>query len=152
MPVDPLTITPTVVQVAALIRNRTINRLGKEVGTFDATTRPTLAEAEPLIARAARYVSISIGERFDDWPPALVETAKDAAASFAALYIEQGFYADGSNGDHTPADQLGRIAREQLGALLRDAGRGRLMRSIQLTDPADTRSDDDDLPWLSRSI
>jgi hypothetical protein len=139
MPLDPTTIRPDIPQVAALIRNRTRRPGGQEVGTFDTTTRPTASEVGPLIDRAARHVSISVGERFEDWSTGLLETAKDAAASFAALYIEQSYYGDGSSPDAGPADQLGRIARETLAALLRDGGRGRLLRSVQMTDEDDPR-------------
>jgi hypothetical protein len=133
MPVDPAQITPEIDAVGALIRTRTIDRHGRELGTFTDQTRPTDSEVGPLLDRAARYVSIAVGERFADWTPALLATARDAVASFAALYVEQSYYADASSRDQEqPADQLGRIAREQLRALQRDAGRGRLGRSIQL--------------------
>lgn len=135
MPLDPSTIRPTVAEVGALVRKRTRLPGGTEVGTFDHRTRPTASEVEPLIAKAARHVSINIGERFEDWTPGLLETAKDAVASFAALYVEQSYYGEGSSPDNGDADQLGRIARETLAALLRDGGRGRLLRSVGMVDP-----------------
>lgn len=137
MPLDPTTITPSIAEVGALIRKRTRLPGGQEVGTFDDRTRPTASEVTPLIARAARHVSINVGERFEEWGPGLLATAKDAAASFAALYVEQSYYGEGSSPDSSDADQLGRIARETLAALMRDGGRGRLLRTVQFASPTD---------------
>lgn len=137
MTVDPAAIQPTPAEVASHIHTRTRDEVGREHGTFDAETRPTETELTPLIARASRYVSREIGDRFTAWTDELAEAAKDTVAAFAALYVEQSFYDDEGTDGNTAADRLGRIAREQLAALLHEGGRGRLLGSVQMAAPTD---------------
>ncbi|MFT4034508.1 MAG: hypothetical protein QM679_02920 [Patulibacter sp.] len=117
---DPATITPSVAEVAALIVSRTRSTLGGLEGTFTADTVPTDVEAAQHAARAARYVALRLGT-VRTTAGDLGTAAKDCAAVYAALTIEQSYYADGSDPSQGGADQLGRIAREQLDALVSTA-------------------------------
>ncbi|EHN09417.1 hypothetical protein PAI11_37510 [Patulibacter medicamentivorans] len=117
MAITPAAITPELNAVGGRIRNRTLDSLGRELGTFTGDTRPTDAEARTCIDTAARYVARELGKPGTTWDGDLLEDAKDAVASRAALLIETSYYADGSRPDNDIADQLGRIAREELDSL-----------------------------------
>lgn len=119
--VDPASITPTLDQVASHIRTRTLDDNGVQVGTFNADTQPTGDEAGIHVARAARYVALQMGTPLTQWTGSLSDSAKDVVSIYAALAIEQSFYGSGSNPDTTGVDQLGRMFREQLAALIQTA-------------------------------
>lgn len=58
--------TPTVEEVAALLRARTKDNLGQEVGTFNESTRPTGAEVESMIANAVTDLASALGADLPD--------------------------------------------------------------------------------------
>lgn len=69
---------PTPDQVAALVRARTRDDLGSELGVFTEQTHPTLAEVELLIAQEAPIVLVRTGD------PAALE-CPDAATVQGAI-------------------------------------------------------------------
>src|SRR5215471_18531552 len=90
-PVDPLTIPwrPTVDDVAALIRARTKDASGNELGTFTPATRPTDAEVEELITNGMAKVAALVGW---DLPADTYEEARHLASIVAACEVELSYW------------------------------------------------------------
>jgi hypothetical protein len=125
VPVAAALITPDLPRVGSCIRTLTRSGGGGEEGTFTDKTRPTAEVAELYAESAARYLALQLGKpNFDpeaDEFADFVESAKDAAAAYAALKIATSFYDDGSDTIAALIDQLGRMAREQIKALVATA-------------------------------
>ncbi len=81
---------PSVSEVAALIRARTKDSGGNEVGTFDSTTRPTGRQAERLIEMAVARVTTAVGTNL--CTADIEADARDCAALYAAMLAEQSYY------------------------------------------------------------
>lgn len=143
---SPASITPSADAVASHVRSRTRDVNGVEAGTFNADTRPTGTEVDAIAARAARYVSLSVGTTGTEWAGDLTAAATDVAALYAALDVEQSYYADGTGGEEGAVDQLGRMVREQMAALVATARDnqpgGWRIRSIKQTVDPDLLADD----------
>lgn len=92
--------TPTVADVGALVRARTRNDQGQELGTFDPTTRPTDTEAASLIQDAVNEAYPVLGENIPDDPTpgpggdpnALRTAAKRIVALRAAALVELSYF------------------------------------------------------------
>lgn len=100
---DP-TWTPSVDQVAALIRARTKVPGGHEEGTFTTQTRPTKAEVESLIAQAVDHVAAAIGG--DPCSDQLEESSGAASALLAAILIEQSYWPEQAEARGSTAARL----------------------------------------------
>jgi hypothetical protein len=124
------TITPSLEQVASHLLSRTVDRHGNRLGTFTSATTPTDVDARIKIAEAARHVAMVLGQRRASWNPDVIDAAIDAVASRAALKIESAYFRDRADAD---IDQLGRLAREELMAVV-SAVRGGPV-SVQLASP-----------------
>ena len=82
-------IAPSVLDVAALLRARTKDSNGYEVGTFNDDTRPTSSQVLTLIDQAVADVQAWLGPS----PPAeLADAARVAAALDTACLIELSYY------------------------------------------------------------
>jgi hypothetical protein len=88
-PVDRGKVTPTVDQVAALERTRTVDDAGNELSTFTADTRPTDVEAEALTLQAASEVLSQLPPCI---PPAYYDGVRAVVALRAASLIELSYY------------------------------------------------------------
>ena len=87
--VDPMDITPSVADVGALLRARTKDINGDEVGTFNDDTRPTSAQVITLIDEAVGDITTRMGPS----PPLeLAGAGKSAAAMLTACLIELSYY------------------------------------------------------------
>jgi len=69
----PIDITPSVADVAALLRARTKDINGDEIGTFNDDTRPTSSQALTLIGEAVADIQARMGgspppELASAWP------------------------------------------------------------------------------------
>jgi hypothetical protein len=85
--------TPSVDDVAKLLRTRTVESGGSEAGTFTDTTYPTATEAAALIDQAVDEVLAALPLHADPmWYPAI----RAVCASRAAALIELSFYRDSS--------------------------------------------------------
>lgn len=89
--------TPTLDDVGALLRARTVDAGGNEVGTFTATTRPTNVEAEALINDAVKDAYTLFGEDIPDAadldnPDAIRDSAREAVGYHAAALVELSHY------------------------------------------------------------
>ena len=125
MPIAAALLTPELDRVGSYIRTLTRSGGGGEQGTFTDNTRPTATVAQVYAERAARYLALQLGTPDSDWEDDAhaeeLESAKDAAAAYAALQIATSFYDDGSETISSLVDQLGRLAREQIKAVVEAA-------------------------------
>lgn len=90
--------TPSLDTVGALLRARTKDDQGREVGTFTSNTRPTDIEVEALIGLAVSEAYPVFGENVPDDPTpggdpgALRTAAAQVVALRAAALVEQSYY------------------------------------------------------------
>lgn len=118
--------TPTVTEVAALLRARTRDSLGNEVGTFNANTSPTLAEAESIIATTVRSLSSVVGADIPNAPDpdgagdvdALRDSAQHLATLKAAMLIELSYYPEQIGTDRSPYNAYKGMYDQDLKGLL----------------------------------
>jgi hypothetical protein len=120
MPAEPPEWTPSVEDVAAHIRARTKNPAGKEVGTFDATTRPTGEEVERLISKGVRRVMTQVG---DPCTEELREDAGAAAALYTAMLIEQSYFPEQTTATGSSFNSLMKLWEGQIKVLDEEVAR-----------------------------
>lgn len=79
---------PTIAQVASIIRARTKDKYGSELGTFNADTRPTGDQVTDLIDLALGMASAAIGQSVPSilWEPVSGLVAVNAASLIQASY------------------------------------------------------------------
>ena len=111
---------PSVADGAAQIRARTKNPAGKEVGTFDDTTRPTGTEVELLIAKGVRRVETQVG---DPCTERLQEDAGAAAALYTAMLIEQSYFPEQTTATGSSFNSLLKLWEGQIKALDEEVAR-----------------------------
>lgn len=98
------TFSPSVEDVAALIRARTKVPGAKEAGTFNDQTRPTKAEVDKIIEQAVDHVAAAIGgEPCNDQ---LVQSATAAASLLAAILIETSYWPEQAEARGSSAARL----------------------------------------------
>jgi hypothetical protein len=104
-PIDPLTVPwrPTVDDVAALIRARTKDASGNELGTFTDKTRPTDAEVEQLITNGCAKVATLVGWTI---PDEAEPEATHLAALWTACEVEQSYWPEQVRSERSPFAQL----------------------------------------------
>jgi hypothetical protein len=104
-PVEPIEVAwrPTVDDVAALIRARTKDASGNELGTFTAATRPTDAEVEQLISNGCAKVATLVGWTL---PGDAELEAKHLAALWTACEVEQSYWPEQVRSERSPFAQL----------------------------------------------
>jgi len=96
---------PTVADVGALLRARTKDSSGNELGTFTADTRPTDTEVTELIAQAVDDVVGAIGQS-PTIPPDTYDNAAKVAAVGAAMLVELSFFPEQVATGRSPYAQL----------------------------------------------
>lgn len=106
-PIAPDPLAPTIRDVAALIRARTKDSSGNEVGNFTADTRPTDEQAQEAIDHAIAAVHRAVG----NVGPGCVELGRLAVAYGAAAEIELSYFPEQARADRSPYTFL--IARAQ---------------------------------------
>lgn len=79
---------PTIAQVGSILRARTKDKYGSELGTFDDTTRPTGDQVSDLIDLAIGDTAAAIGQNVPSvlWEPATMLVAMNAANLIQASY------------------------------------------------------------------
>jgi hypothetical protein len=101
---------PTVAAVGALLRSRTVDRGGNELGTFTAETRPTGDQVTDLIAQAggtaASWAGADLAEPI--WPMAAAYVAIRAA-----LLVELTYFPEQVATGRSPYAELKALADEQ---------------------------------------
>jgi hypothetical protein len=131
---DPQTLNyvPTVAEVGALIRARTKDTAGNELGTFTDATRPTGDQAEAESLFAVDQVWGRLGQNpeaagITAATTALFPQARRAAAIYAAMLIELSYFPEQIQDDQSPYDRLKELYDQAI---------ANLAASVT-TDPAD---------------
>lgn len=107
---------PLVSDVAKLMRARTKDTLGHEVGTFNASTRPTYDDVLPLIAMSSRFVTTSIDTNI---PESAYPNASAVIALRTAMQIELSYWPEQINTPRSPYQMLSDMYKDEY-ALLTD--------------------------------
>jgi hypothetical protein len=110
----PIDITPSVADVAALLRARTKDVNGVEVGTFNDDTRPTSAQVLTLIDKAVADVQAWLGPTP---PPELADAARVAAALDAACLIELSYYPEQVQSNRSAYPEYAAMLQRKIEAL-----------------------------------
>jgi hypothetical protein len=102
IPSETMPYLPTLADIGALMRARTVTVMGDEVGTFNEDTRPTGEEVNRLIVQAADDVMAG----FDvDIPPGAYRYAKQAIIYRTAMLVELGYWPEQINTGRSPYPQ-----------------------------------------------
>jgi hypothetical protein len=109
--VPPHTWAPSIDDVGATLRARTIDNNGSEVGTFTSSTRPTNRQVEDLIAQACADVVDACGHTI---PNDLQDSASYAASIGAACLVEISYYPEQVGSGRSPYPELKSMYDERL--------------------------------------
>jgi hypothetical protein len=109
------TTRPSIEQVALLIRSRTKDSNGLEVGTFDGDTRPTAEQVELFIDQASALVTMQLPAA--TIPAELAAAAAAVIALEAACSIEKAYWPEQARSDRSPYALLKVEYDEALAAL-----------------------------------
>jgi len=118
--VPPESYMPSVQDVAALLRARTKDSTGVEVGTFNDDTRPTSAQAATMIDTAVNEVLVAVGPGPPDW---LGMGIKSAATIKAAMLIELSYFPEQVQSSRSAYPEYAQLYQFEIQAL-QDAARG----------------------------
>lgn len=102
---------PTVADVGAILRARTKDTNGVELGTFTADTRPT---GTAVIALADLAVSDLVAEIGPDIPTELVPSARYLAALGTALMVELSYFPEDVAAGRSPYAELKALYDQRL--------------------------------------
>ena len=129
---------PLVDDVGELLRARTKDDQGNELGTFTDSTRPTKTEVEGYILKAAADLTSCAG----DWlPETLYQTSRRVIATRAAMLVEISYWPEQINEDQSAYNQLKALFDEESGDLCRMAAE---FRPDEI--PGETYGSDGELP------
>jgi hypothetical protein len=111
------TVRPSLAEVAAVIRTRTVELEsgGKEAGTFNTKTKPTAEEAEGLINAALAQTLLTTGPEIS---PSYWERARTVVAYLAACLIEFSYYREDIERDTSAFPELEKMHKQALDGLL----------------------------------
>lgn len=87
--INPALVAPTLDQVAALERTRTVDENGNDQPTFTASTHPTATEAMNIIAQATQAILTRLPVSI---PEVLYGRVTHAIALYAAVLIEGSYF------------------------------------------------------------
>jgi hypothetical protein len=93
---------PLVADVGAILRARTKDSNGNELGTFTANTRPTGDQIDELIETAITDIESEVGSV----PDVLQDAARRGAAIGTALLVELSYFPEQIANGRSPYDQL----------------------------------------------
>lgn len=116
-PTDPLTVPwrPSVDDVAALLRARTKNASGNEIGTFTDETRPKDVEVEQLITNGCAKVASLVGWAIpaDAW-----EEGRHLASLVAACEVELSYFPEQVRTDRSAYNPLWQMFQDDVAAFV----------------------------------
>jgi hypothetical protein len=110
------TVKPTIDELAALLRARTVDRFGNEAGTFNENTRPTATEAQAIIDSAYDLVSLRIGP-LPDGDELIGSQAKSVILLLAARLVETVYYPEQAAQDQSAAELYGEMYDDAIRSL-----------------------------------
>lgn len=102
---------PIIEEVGSILRARTLDNNGAEVGTFNAATRPTGGQVDDLIDQACADIIDACGHTI---PKDLQDNAAYTASIGAALLIEIGYYPEQVGTGRSPYPELKAMYDERL--------------------------------------
>lgn len=108
---------PTALVVGAILRTRTKDTNGNEIGTFNETTRPTGVQVASLITQATGDLALALGT--EDLLETLWRSARTVAAYRAGMLIELTYFPEQVALGRSPYPQLKALYDEALPALRR---------------------------------
>lgn len=125
-PPDPFALpawAPSVQDVAALLRARTKDASGREVGDFTSETRPTDTDVERLLIFGCGDVTANVGTELAQ---SLWAEARALAALKTACYVEQSYWPEQVGSDRSSWTEMWQMFTYQLANLraAADAGGG----------------------------
>lgn len=109
--------TPGVDDVGSILRARTKDTSGNELGTFTPETRPTADQVTSLIAQAAGDVTGAISKDPADMPTKAHGPFKSVATVGAAMLVELSYFPEQVATGRSPYDQLAELYATRLGRL-----------------------------------
>jgi len=107
---------PTLAEVAALLRARTLDEYGNEIGMFTEDTTPTDDQAQEIVDSAYNLVKIRIG-RIDTFSADLIDAAKTVVTLLAARLIETVYYPEQAAQEQSAAALYAAMYEESIVAL-----------------------------------
>jgi hypothetical protein len=113
-------ITPSVADVAALLRARTKDVNGVEVGTFNDDTRPTSAQVITLIEEAVTDIQARMGM---SPPPELAGAGTSSAAMLTACLIELSYFPELVRSDRSAFSEYWELLQNKI-TVLQESARG----------------------------
>lgn len=105
---------PAVADVGAVLRARTKDTNGNELGTFTPNTRPTDAQVTSLIDTAAGDLASVVGS---DLPEVTWPLAGSVTSIGAAMLVELSYFPEQVATGRSPYDQLAALYEQRLGRL-----------------------------------
>jgi hypothetical protein len=122
---DPLEITwrPSLEELVALLRTRTKNNFGVELGAFTTATRPTDEQAEAMIDYATPHVASRVGSVTDLCQDSLTSRARDMAALYAAMLIELSYFPEQVRNNQSPYQEYKKLFDEGMESLTDEVAR-----------------------------
>lgn len=113
VPADSL--VPSLADIGDLLRARTKDVNGNELGTFDADTRPTGEEVERLVGQAVSDVTLRAGAAI---PDALTESVRWLATIRTGMLVELSYFPEQTTASDSTYANLKALYDEQMTALL----------------------------------
>ena len=117
--------TPKNEEVAELLRARTRDSKGHELGVFTEDTRPTARQVERLINKAAGDISTMVG---DDIPDVLTQEVRGVVAIYTAMLVELSYFPEQTDSDRSAYRQYKEIYDEKIGT---EKEPGTIIRAVQ---------------------
>jgi hypothetical protein len=116
----PIDITPSVADVAALLRARTKDVNGEEIGTINDDTRPTSAQVITLIDEAVGDIEARMGPTP---PEELAGAGKSAAAMMTACLVQLSYFPEQVQSNRSAYQEYWELLQSKITAL-QEAARG----------------------------
>ncbi len=123
---------PSLAQVGALVRTRTKDTAGNELGTFTDDTRPTADDVTELISQAVDTFIVRGGTQI---PPELYQEVQRLIALRAAMLVEISYYPEQVQTGRSPYQQYRDMWIEGYGD---NKGKGALIQAIESTKMDDS--------------
>jgi hypothetical protein len=106
--------SPEVADVGALLRARTKDSMGNELGTFTDDTRPTGTQVEVLIGQATDDVATEVANEI---PEPLWDMASSVVVVGTALLIELTYFPEAVATGRSPYTEMSKLYADRLGRL-----------------------------------